>query len=168
MKDLQHNAALWMAVTLAAALTACGGGGGGNSTTPPPPAPTYTLTVNTVDPTTGVAMTVSPADNNGAGNGNASFTRTYKSGTAVTITAPATAGSHTFQRMVRMHHRKHRDLQRNGQCEHHHHRDLHFAQNHRHTQFRDHRLAGAVQRGSPHRRDRQRDLDRRCALRQFA
>ncbi len=60
------------------------------------PSTTYTLTVNTVDPTTGVGMTVAPADNSGAANGNASFTRTYNSGTAVTITAPASAGAHTF------------------------------------------------------------------------
>ncbi len=96
MKNSQHNAALWVAVTLASVLTACGGGGGGSSNTPPPPATTYSLTVNTVDPTTGVGITVSPADSNGAGNGSASFTRTYKSGTAVTVTAPATAGSHNF------------------------------------------------------------------------
>ena len=94
MKNLKDNAALWVAVTLATALTACGGGGG--SSTPPPPAATYTLTVNTIDPTTGVGMTVAPADNNGAGNGNASFTRIYNSETAVTITAPASVGSHTF------------------------------------------------------------------------
>jgi Glycoside hydrolase family 44 len=95
MKNSQQNAALWVAVSLAATLTACGGGGG-SSTTPPPPVTTYTLTVNTVDPTTGVAIKVAPADNNGAGNGSASFTRTYNSGTAVTVTAPATTGSHNF------------------------------------------------------------------------
>ena len=97
MKRLKNNAALWMAVSLATGLTACGGGSGGNSTSNnPPPPTTYTLTVNTADPTTGVGMTVAPADNSGAANGNASFTRTYNSGTAVTVTAPASAGSHTF------------------------------------------------------------------------
>ena len=94
MKNLLHNAALLMAVSLATTLTACGGGGG-SSKTPPPPV-TYTLTVNTVNPTTGVGMTVSPADNSGAANGTASFTRTYNSGTAVTVTAPATSGNDTF------------------------------------------------------------------------
>ncbi len=54
------------------------------------------LTVNTLNPTSGIGMTVAPADNNGAANGNASFTRSYNSGTAVTVTAPATSGSHTF------------------------------------------------------------------------
>ena len=62
---------------------------------PPPPTP-YTLTVISVNPATGVGMTVSPADNNGAANGNAAFTRTYNSGTTVTVTAPATAGNNTF------------------------------------------------------------------------
>ena len=94
MKDLKHSAALWMAMTVAFGMTACGGGGAG--TTTPPPTTAYTLTVNTADPTTGVGITVSPADNNGAGNGSASFTRTYNSGTAVTITAPGAAGSHNF------------------------------------------------------------------------
>ena len=83
-----------MAVSFAAALTACGGSGG--STTTPPPPTAYTLTVNTTNPTTGVGITVSPADNSGAANGNASFARTYNSGTAVTVTAPASAGSHAF------------------------------------------------------------------------
>lgn len=41
-------------------------------------------------------MTVSPADNNGAAGGNATFTRTYNSGTLITVTAPATAGSNIF------------------------------------------------------------------------
>src|SRR5579863_2362651 len=94
MRDVRRCTALWMAVSLGTVLTACGGGGGGGTTTPPPTA--YTLTVNTVDPTTGVAMAVSPADNSGAGNGNASFTRTYNSGTTVSITAPASVGGHTF------------------------------------------------------------------------
>jgi hypothetical protein len=93
MKNLRHNFALWVAVSLATALTACGGGGG--SSTPPPPT-TYTLTINSVNPATGVAMTVSPADNNGATNGNATFTRTFNAGTAVTITAPTAAGNNTF------------------------------------------------------------------------
>ena len=95
MKDLQHNAALWLAVSLAAVLTGCGGGGGSSSTPPPLPT-TYTLIANSVNPATGIGMIVSPADNNGAANGTASFTRTYNSGTGVTVTAPATAGSNTF------------------------------------------------------------------------
>ncbi len=94
MKVLQNHVALWLAVGFATSLTACGGGGGIGTTTPPPT--TYTLTVNTVNPTSGVAMTVSPADNNNAANGSASFTRTYNSGTAVTITAPATTGGNNF------------------------------------------------------------------------
>ncbi len=94
MKNLHQNAALWMAVSLATVLTACGGGGSG-STTPPPPT-TYTLAVNSVNPATGVGVTVSPADNSDAANGSAPFTRTYNSGTAVTVTAPATAGNNNF------------------------------------------------------------------------
>jgi hypothetical protein len=94
VKSLRRNASLWVVVNLAIALTACGGGSGGSKTPPPPT--TYTLTVNSVNPATGVGMTVSPADNNGAANGNATLTRTYNSGTAVTVTPPATAGNNTF------------------------------------------------------------------------
>jgi len=60
------------------------------------PAAPYTLTVNSTDPASGVAIDVSPADINSATNGNTSFTRTYNSGTSVTLTAPATSGSNTF------------------------------------------------------------------------
>lgn len=65
------------------------------SASPPPPV-TYVLTVNSTNPATGVSVTVAPADNNGAGNGTTSFTRTYNSGMAVTLTAPATSGGNTF------------------------------------------------------------------------
>jgi len=73
-----------------------GCGGGGSSTTATPPTSTYVLTVTTVNPNSGVAIAVTPADINGAGNGTTSFTRTYNSGTAITLTAPATAGGNVF------------------------------------------------------------------------
>jgi Glycoside hydrolase family 44 len=63
-----------------------------NYTAPTP----YTLTVNSASPSSGVAITVTPADNNAASNGTTSFTRTYNSGTAVTLTAPTTAGGNNF------------------------------------------------------------------------
>lgn len=61
-----------------------------------PPPTTYMLTVNSTNPSTGVAIGVSPADNNGAGNGTTSFSRTYNSGSTVTLTAPAAVGTSTF------------------------------------------------------------------------
>jgi len=75
-------------------MTACGGDGSSNNNPPPPT--TYTLTVNSTTPASGVAITVSPADVNSAANGSTSFTRTYDSGAAVTLTAPATSGGNTF------------------------------------------------------------------------
>ena len=75
-------------------LIGCGGSSG--STTPPPPPTTYALTVDSTNPASGVAITVSPADINSGGNGTTSFTRTYDSGASVTLTAPATSGSNTF------------------------------------------------------------------------
>lgn len=79
----------------AAAVLVAGCGGGGGTTTPPPPV-TYVLTVDSAAPASGVAITVSPSDNNSSGNGTTSFTRTYNSGVAVTLTAPTTAGSNKF------------------------------------------------------------------------
>jgi len=77
-------------------LTACGGGGGSSSTTSTPPVVTYTLTVNSASPASGVTIVVSPADNNSTANGTTSFTRTYNSGATVVLTAPATSGSNAF------------------------------------------------------------------------
>jgi lysophospholipase L1-like esterase len=57
------------------------GGAGGET------GPTRTLTVNST-PATGVGITVSPVDNASQGNGSTNFTRTYNTGTAVTLVAP--------------------------------------------------------------------------------
>ncbi len=62
------------------------------------PVVTRVLTVNSVNPASLVAVTVSPADNSGAGNGSTSFTRTYNQGTVVTLTAPATSQGNTFSK----------------------------------------------------------------------
>ena len=95
---LAHSAFLSVATSLALLLSACGGGGGSSSGggTTTPPVTTYTLTVNSATPASGVAIVVAPADNSALANGSTSFTRTYNSGTAVTLTAPATSGSNTF------------------------------------------------------------------------
>ena len=95
MKRLLVHATWTMALSLGLeCLTGCGGSS--SSAPPPPPPTTYVLTVDSTNPASGVAITVSPADNNSAGNGTSSFTRTYNSGTTVTLTAPATSGSNTF------------------------------------------------------------------------
>jgi len=47
-------------------------------------------------PDTGIAITVSPNDENKQGNGTANFTREYKSGTKVSLTAPATNNGKNF------------------------------------------------------------------------
>ena len=92
MRELRWNAAAWMGIGLSVLITGCGGGGG---STPPPPV-TYLLTVDSSNPSSSVAIGVSPADTNGATNGTTSFTRTYDAGASVTLTAPATSGSNTF------------------------------------------------------------------------
>jgi hypothetical protein len=59
-------------------------------------APVYTLTIDSASPASGVPIAVAPADNNNATGGATSFTRSYYAGTAVTVTAPATAGGNPF------------------------------------------------------------------------
>ncbi len=61
-----------------------------------PATQTYALSVQSQNPNSGVNITVTPLDNNGAGNGTTTFTRTYDSNTTVNLTAPATAGSNPF------------------------------------------------------------------------
>ncbi len=56
-----------------------------------------TLVVNSSQ-APGAAVTVSPADNSGQGNGIASFTRTYQNAAAVTLTAAATNAGASFSR----------------------------------------------------------------------
>lgn len=59
------------------------------------------LTVASVNPGSGVFVTVSPTDINGSGSGTTQFTRTYNGNTAVTLTAPATAGGNSFVKWQR-------------------------------------------------------------------
>ncbi len=60
------------------------------------PPTTYTLTVDSTNPASGVAIAASPADVNSTSSGTTAFTLSYDSGAAVTLTAPATEGSNTF------------------------------------------------------------------------
>jgi hypothetical protein len=76
-------------------LTACGGSSGSSTTGITPPT-VYVLTVDSTTPASGVAITVSPADNNNTSSGSTAFTLNYDAGTSVTLTAPATSGASTF------------------------------------------------------------------------
>ena len=58
----------------------------------------YTLTVASSNPGSGVAITVSPNDTQGRGNGTTQFTRSYYSGTVVTLTAPSSVSGKVFQK----------------------------------------------------------------------
>ena len=62
------------------------------TTIAPPAASVYTLTTQS-SPITSVSITVSPSDNSAQSNGSTNFTRTYNSGTSVSLTAPAAAAS---------------------------------------------------------------------------
>jgi hypothetical protein len=50
-----------------------------------------TLTVSSANPGNGVAITVSPDDNNDAANGTTQFQRTYNNGVTVSLTAQASS-----------------------------------------------------------------------------
>jgi Glycoside hydrolase family 44 len=57
----------------------------------------YTLTVDSATPSSGITISpVSPIDNNGASSGTTPFTRTYNSGTQVTLSAPLTDNTYSF------------------------------------------------------------------------
>jgi len=60
--------------------------------------PTFTLTVASTNPSSGVPIEVNQIDNGGLANGTTQFTRTYKQGTFVTLKAPISAGSTYFQK----------------------------------------------------------------------
>jgi hypothetical protein len=61
------------------------------------PSVAYTLTVDSTAPTSGISIgPVSPVDNNGASSGTTPFTRTYNSGTQVTLSAPLSDNTYSF------------------------------------------------------------------------
>jgi outer membrane protein assembly factor BamB len=60
------------------------------------PPPTFTLTVASSNPGSGVSIDVSPNDRGGLGNGTTQFTRTYTQFATVTLTAPLSAGGNSF------------------------------------------------------------------------
>jgi len=84
------------ALPLSSALFIAACGSSSSSPTPTPTPTTYALTIDSATPASGVAITVSPADNSASANGSTPFTRTYNSGVTVTLTAPATSGTNTF------------------------------------------------------------------------
>jgi hypothetical protein len=83
-------------IAFASSLSIAGCGSGGTAPPPIVPPTAYVLTVDSASPASGVAISVGQADNNLLTNGATSFTRTYYAGTAVILTAPATAGVNTF------------------------------------------------------------------------
>jgi hypothetical protein len=64
------------------------------------PAP-RTLSIASQNPASAVSVTVSPNDNNNAGNGTTPFTRTYNNNQVVSLTAPATASGNNFQKWLK-------------------------------------------------------------------
>jgi hypothetical protein len=82
--------------SIACSFAIAGCGSAVTTTTPIVPPTVNVLTVKSTSPASGVAITVGQKDNNLLSNGTTTFTRTYNAGTAVVLTAPATAGANTF------------------------------------------------------------------------
>jgi hypothetical protein len=62
---------------------------------------THTLTVASVNPNSGVNITVTPNDNSSQGSATTQFTRSYNLNTSVSLTAPVTTGSNLFQKWLK-------------------------------------------------------------------
>jgi hypothetical protein len=62
---------------------------------------TQTLTVASINPGSGVNITVSPNDNSGLGNGVTQFTRTYNRNTMLSLTAPSSVAGNGFLKWQR-------------------------------------------------------------------
>jgi outer membrane protein assembly factor BamB len=60
------------------------------------PPPTFTLTVASSNPSSGVPISVAPNDNGGLGNGTTQFTRTYNQFTQVNLNAPINGGGNSY------------------------------------------------------------------------
>src|SRR5262249_18395935 len=62
---------------------------------------TRTLTVASVNPSSGVTITVSPPATNGQANGTTLFMRIYTTNSSVMLTAPITQGANSFLKWQR-------------------------------------------------------------------
>ena len=93
MSKMSWKPAAWLGIGLSLLLASCGGG---SSTTTTPPATTYTLSIGSTNPASGVSVSVNPADNSGTASGTTPLALTYNANTTVVISAPATAGSNQF------------------------------------------------------------------------
>jgi len=85
-------AALSVQACVGLVLSGCGGGGGSTHSIPA----SYVLTVNSTNPASGVAISYGNPNNSLLATGNTSFTVSESAGTALVLTAPATAGSNKF------------------------------------------------------------------------
>lgn len=66
-----------------------------------PPIGTRSLAVQSVNPSSGIAVAIVPSDKAGLADGSTPFVRTYNENTAVSVTAPATAQGNAFVKWLR-------------------------------------------------------------------
>ena len=95
MNSLSNSAyrSLLLSSSIVFALSLIGCGGGGGSSTQ---ATSYTLTVQSTSPTSGVVISYTVNGSNAARTGTTPFTLSYDAGTTLILTAPSTSGSNTF------------------------------------------------------------------------
>ncbi len=91
MKSLRRLVYWYLSSAFCLVLASCGGG----KSTPPPPT-TYTLTVNSTNPASGVQISVGNTVNSLSSQVTTPSTQSYDSGTRLILTAPSTAGGNNF------------------------------------------------------------------------
>jgi len=84
---------LTFACLISLSIISCGGGGGGSTT---PVTATYTLTVKSSSPTSGVSISYTVGNSTAATTGSTPFSKSWDKGTSIILTAPATSGNNTF------------------------------------------------------------------------
>ena len=62
------------------------------------PPPIRSLTITSVNPSSGITVSANPSDNSGKTSGSTPFTLNYTNNTFVQLTAPATSGGNAFQK----------------------------------------------------------------------
>jgi hypothetical protein len=94
MRNIWRFTGILFSSALIASIAACGGGGSSNNNPPPPT--TYTLTVNSAAPASGVLIGYTENGSTAMVQGTTPFTITADSGTAIALSAPSTAGGNNF------------------------------------------------------------------------
>ena len=167
MKNLQQNAALWLAVGLATVITACGGSSGTTTTTP---TSSHGLHAHRK------YLESDQWNCNDGRAGRQQWRRQWQRQLYALLQLRHRRYCHRSRNIWQphvhvmdwMHFSENRYLQRNHERECHRHGNLHDSHHRRYAELRRHRLTGTVQCRAPYRSHRWRHMVHRCARGQFA